>query len=153
MKTVTKGVVILALAGAIAATVGIKGQQGGNSASPVDLNTLTVGQAAPGDGAALPAGPVKDTPARPKLVDLGADKCMPCIAMAPILEELKRDYADTFQVEFIDVWKNPDAGKTYGIRLIPTQIFYDAQGKERFRHEGFFSKDDILATWKKLGVM
>jgi hypothetical protein len=55
-------------------------------------------------------------------------------------------------VEFIDVWKNPDAGKTYKIKLIPTQIFFDASGKERFRHEGFFGKEDILAKWKELGV-
>jgi thioredoxin 1 len=55
-------------------------------------------------------------------------------------------------VEFIDVWKNPDAARPYKIKLIPTQIFYDAKGKERFRHQGFFSKEDILAKWKELGV-
>jgi thioredoxin 1 len=36
--------------------------------------------------------------------------------------------------------------------VIPTQIFYDAAGRELFRHEGFFGKDDILAKWKELGV-
>ena len=46
--------------------------------------------------------------------------------MAPILEEMKKEYAGTLEVEFIDVWKNPDAGKQYGIEVIPTQIFYDA---------------------------
>ncbi len=55
-------------------------------------------------------------------------------------------------VEFIDVWQNPNAGKQYGIETIPTQIFYDAQGKELFRHVGFFAKDDILAKWKELAV-
>ncbi|MCX5634610.1 MAG: thioredoxin family protein [Planctomycetota bacterium] len=88
----------------------------------------------------------------PRLVDLGADKCIPCKMMAPILEELKTEYAAVLNVEFIDVWKNPDAGQKYGIRVIPTQIFYDASGKELFRHEGFFSKEDILAKWKKIGV-
>jgi len=72
--------------------------------------------------------------------------------MAPILEELKTEYAETFDVEFIDVWENPKAGKGYGVRLIPTQIFYNSSGKELFRHEGFFSKEDILAKWKELGV-
>ena len=72
--------------------------------------------------------------------------------MAPILEELKKEYAGKLEVEFIDVWKNPDAAKKYGIKLIPTQIFYDAAGKELFRHEGFFGKEDILAKWKELGV-
>lgn len=52
----------------------------------------------------------------------------------------------------MDVWKNPDAGKQHNIRLIPTQIFFDADGKELFRHEAFYGKDDILAKWKELGV-
>ncbi|MCX7010369.1 MAG: thioredoxin family protein, partial [Kiritimatiellaeota bacterium] len=73
-------------------------------------------------------------PALPKLVDLGAGKCIPCKMMTPILEELKTSHAGKFQVEFIDVWKNPDAGKPYKINLIPTQIFLAADGKELFRH-------------------
>ena len=95
------------------------------------------------------------TPAKqplPKLLDLGANKCIPCKAMAPILEELKKEYAGKLEVEFIDVWKNPDAGKPYGIQMIPTQIFFDATGRELFRHTGFLGKDDILAKWKELGV-
>ncbi len=88
----------------------------------------------------------------PRLVDLGADKCIPCKMMAPVLADLKTNYVGRLEVEFIDVWKNPDAGKPYKIKLIPTQIFFDATGKERFRHEGFFGKEDILAKWKELGV-
>ncbi len=88
----------------------------------------------------------------PKLVDLGADKCIPCKTMAPILKELKKEYAGRFEVEFIDVWKDPKAAKPYKIKLIPTQIFYDAAGKELFRHEGFYGKEDILGKWKELGV-
>jgi len=88
----------------------------------------------------------------PRLVDLGATKCIPCKMMAPILKQLKKDYAGRLEVEFIDVWENPDAAKAYDIRLIPTQIFYNADGKELFRHEGFFDKEDILAKWKELGV-
>jgi len=87
----------------------------------------------------------------PRLVDLGADKCIPCKMMAPILEELKSEYKGKLEVVFIDVWKNPQEGPKYKIRVIPTQIFFDASGKELFRHEGFFSKEDILAEWKKLG--
>ena len=90
--------------------------------------------------------------ALPRLVDLGAGKCIPCKMMAPILEDLKMTLVGKLDVQFIDVWQNPDAGKKYGINLIPTQIFYDAQGKELFRHEGFFGKDDILAKWKEFGV-
>lgn len=88
----------------------------------------------------------------PKLLDLGATKCIPCKKMAPILEELKKEYAGRMEVEFIDVWQNPDAAKKHGINLIPTQIFYDSAGKELFRHEGFYGRQDILAKWKELGV-
>jgi len=88
----------------------------------------------------------------PRLVDLGADKCVPCKMMAPALKELKNDYAGRMEVEFIDVWKTPEVGKGYRIDLIPTQIFFDASGKELFRHKGFFSKEDILAKWKELGM-
>ena len=72
--------------------------------------------------------------------------------MAPLLRELKSDYAGQLEVEFIDVWKTPEAAKPYKILLIPTQIFFAADGKELFRHEGFYSKEDILAKWKELGV-
>ena len=88
----------------------------------------------------------------PRLLDLGATKCIPCKMMAPILDELKEQYAGVFAVEFIDVWEKPAEAEKYGIESIPTQIFFDASGKELFRHEGFFSKEDILAKWKEFGV-
>lgn len=88
----------------------------------------------------------------PKLLDLGATKCIPCKKMAPILEELKKEYAGKLEIEFIDVWDNPGAAKKHGITLIPTQIFYDASGKELFRNQGFIGKNDILAKWKALGI-
>ncbi|PKL50256.1 MAG: thioredoxin [Planctomycetes bacterium HGW-Planctomycetes-1] len=87
----------------------------------------------------------------PRLLELGADKCIPCKMMKPILDELTQEYAGKLQVEFYDVWKDPAPGQKYGVRMIPTQIFLDPNGKELFRHEGFFSKEDILATWKKFG--
>lgn len=102
--------------------------------------------------AAVSLSAVDDKPTVPRLVDLGAGKCVPCKQMKPVLDELKRDYADQFETVFIDVWENRDEGKKYGIRLIPTQIFYDATGQERFRHEGFMAKKDILAKWRELGV-
>jgi len=88
----------------------------------------------------------------PRLVDLGADKCIPCRMMTPILAELAKEYAGQLDVRFIDVWKNREEGESYGIRVIPTQIFFGADSKELFRHEGFFAKKDILAKWKELGV-
>lgn len=88
----------------------------------------------------------------PRLVDLGAGKCIPCKMMAPILDELKEEYQGVFEVEFIDVWENKDPALEYGIQMIPTQIFLDASGKELFRHEGFFGKEEILSKWRELGI-
>ena len=87
-----------------------------------------------------------------RLIDLGADRCIPCKMMAPILEQLRHEYAGRLQVDFYDVWKNPAYVTQYGVRTIPTQIFCNAEGKELWRHEGFLSKEDILNKWKELGV-
>jgi thioredoxin 1 len=86
------------------------------------------------------------------MVDLGAKKCVPCKMMAPILEELKEEYTDRAAIIFIDVWVDPDAGRKFGLRAIPTQIFFDAEGKEVGRHEGFLDKASIVAELQKLGV-
>jgi thioredoxin 1 len=88
----------------------------------------------------------------PALIDLGAGTCIPCKLMAPILEELKKELEGKIVVQFLDLNKNPELAKEYRISVMPTQIFYDASGKELFRHEGFYSKEDILAKWKELGV-
>jgi len=163
-----KAGIVIALAVVVGAIVYAK-QAGRDAAGPAPAkNSTTQITAAPEAVAALEAppefvvapdaapmtdsAPAATTRALPRLVDLGAGKCIPCKMMAPILEELRRDYKDRFEVVFLDVWENPNAGKQYGIRMIPTQIFYDAAGQERFRHEGFFSKEDILAKWKQLGV-
>jgi len=109
----------------------------------------------PAADAAGPDGEKTETAidqALPRLLDLGADKCIPCKMMAPILEELKVEYTEVFSVEFIDVWKNPDAAKPYKLKVIPTQIFFSPDGKELFRHEGFFGREDILAKWRELGL-
>ena len=71
--------------------------------------------------------------------------------MAPILEELGREYEGRMTVEFIDVWQDPAKGKEYGVESIPTQIFYGTDGKELYRHVGFLAKEDILAKWRELG--
>lgn len=95
---------------------------------------------------------IADNNSLPRLLDLGADKCIPCKAMAPILDELKVEFTEVFTVEFLDVWKNPDAAKPYKLKVIPTQIFFDSDGNELFRHEGFYGREDILAKWRELGV-
>ena len=87
----------------------------------------------------------------PRLLDLGSDKCQSCLAMIPVLEAMTSEYEGRLEVLFIDVWKEPAQAELYDIMLIPTQIFFDAGGKEIFRNEGFMSKEEILAKWKDLG--
>lgn len=86
------------------------------------------------------------------MVDLGATKCIPCKMMAPIIEELKKEYKGKAAILFIDVWEHREEAPKYGIRAIPTQIFYAKNGEEAFRHEGFMDKDSIVAELQKLGV-
>jgi len=88
----------------------------------------------------------------PALIDLGAGTCIPCKAMKPILDEVKKEYEGKAIVEVIDVYENRDETMKYGIRAIPTQIFFDASGKEVFRHEGYFSKEEIVAKFVEMGV-
>lgn len=111
---------------------------------------MTAGNAANNKDTKKPAKPAAKQ--LPKLLDLGASKCVPCKMMAPILEELAKEYKGQLTVQFIDVWKDEKAAGKYKIKSIPTQIFYDAKGKEFFRHAGFFSKEDILKTFEKQGI-
>jgi thioredoxin 1 len=110
----------------------------------------------PGSTPTLSADPGKPLDAPVKgmvtMVDLGAKSCIPCKMMAPILEKLEKDYKGRAAIVFLDVWKDPDQAKRFGISVIPTQIFYDKQGKEVLRHTGFMSEEAIVAQLKKLGV-
>ena len=86
-------------------------------------------------------------------IELGADKCIPCKAMQPIMREIAKEYKGIIQVVFYDIWKTPDLGKKYGIKLIPTQVFMDKDGKEVFRHVGFFAKEDIIKALKERSLL
>ena len=88
----------------------------------------------------------------PLLLELGSHSCIPCKQMMPILKELTESYQGQLKVQFIDVWQDRESAQKYNVRLIPLQIFFDKQGNELFRHEGFFAKEDILAKWKELGI-
>ena len=72
--------------------------------------------------------------------------------MAPILEELTKEYAGRASIVFIDVWKHREQAQRFGIRSIPTQIFYDRTGREVERHVGFMDKKSIEAKLAQLGV-
>ncbi len=114
---------------------------------PVPTSQPAVAQTA--EGATQPPADAK----RPRLVDLGATSCKACKALAPILDALREEYKGRLDVEFIDVWKNRNAGQPYGIRVIPTQVLFDKDGKEVWRHEGFISKEDLKKLFaEKVGV-
>ena len=86
------------------------------------------------------------------MVDLGATRCIPCKMMAPILQKLEKRYAGKAAIVFLDVWVDPKPAERFGIRAIPTQVFFNKKGEEVYRHEGFMSEDAIVAALQKLGV-
>lgn len=97
---------------------------------------------------------VKSTTVLVTFVEIGAAKCIPCKMMQPIMKEVGEEYKGQVKVLFHDVWTQQgkvDAEK-YNIRVIPTQVFLDKDGKEYFRHEGYFPKEDLVNVLKKQGV-
>ena len=116
----------------------------------VSFGLFVLSHAFAGETAAVPSElPVKGLVT---MLDIGAHKCIPCKMMAPIMEELEKEYKGRAAIIFIDVWVDPSQGRKFGVRTIPTQIFYDRDGKEVMRHEGFFEKKAIVAELEKLGV-
>jgi thioredoxin 1 len=98
------------------------------------------------------ATPPIPTPGMVTMVDLGANQCIPCKMMTPIIEELKKEYENRVSIIFIDVWKNPEMAQRFAVRGIPTQIFYGKDGVEFGRHMGFMDKKSIISAFEKLGV-
>jgi thioredoxin 1 len=99
----------------------------------------------------------KKTPVKPMItfVELGSVNCIPCKMMKPVMEAVEKEYGDTVKVVFYDVWKpeHKDKSSRYKVRVIPTQVFLDKDGKEFHRHEGFYSKAEIKKVIdKQLGV-
>jgi len=86
-------------------------------------------------------------------IELGADRCIPCKAMQPIMKEIAEEYAGKIQVVFYDVWKDPRPARHYRIQLIPTQVFIGQNGEEIFRHVGFYPKHEILEMLKEKGIL
>lgn len=85
-------------------------------------------------------------------LELGADRCIPCRQMQPIMREIAAMYPDRVQVVFYDVWKDPAPAMRYRIQLIPTQVFLDQEGQEIARHVGLFPKEEIVELLKKHGI-
>ncbi len=87
-------------------------------------------------------------------IELGSVKCIPCKAMQPVMADIEKEYGRQVKVVFYDVWTKEGSvyGEKYGIRVIPTQVFLDKEGKEIFRHEGFYPKDEIIKLLRKQGI-
>ena len=86
------------------------------------------------------------------MVDLGAKKCIPCKMMAPIMKKMEKLYKGKAVIAFIDVWENREQVQRFKIRGIPTQIFFNKEGREVYRHLGFISEKDIKSQLVKMGV-
>lgn len=87
-------------------------------------------------------------------VEIGASRCIPCKAMQPIMKEVAEEYKGQVKVVFHDVWtpQGKADGMKYNIRMIPTQVFLDKNGREYYRHEGYFPKEEVVKVIKMQGV-
>jgi len=124
-KTLTLLIVLAAIAGVVVLK---KSQQGSTSALP------------------------RHTQGMPRLLDLGSKGCTACTMLDPVLEELRTNYIGRLQVDFIDVWEHEQVAVDYGVEIIPVQIFFDANGHELYRHQGFISAQDITEKFAELGI-
>jgi thioredoxin 1 len=89
---------------------------------------------------------------KPTMVEFGADGCVPCDMMQPILDKLKKKFPDTLNIVFLHVRENQVLAGRYGIQSIPVQAFFDANGQEVFRHTGFFAEEAVMKQLKEMGV-
>lgn len=109
------------------------------SSKPVDLASIYLPDA-------LASG-------KPTLAEFGRGTCIPCKQMKPILEELAAEYGETINVVIVEIQNHMDLTRSYKIVAIPTQIFFDATGKEIDRHIGFYARDKIVAKFGELGFL
>jgi thioredoxin 1 len=90
--------------------------------------------------------------ALPRMVDVGKTWCIPCKKMVAVLQEAELRYKGKATIEFVDLEKDPDAADRFKIQMIPTQIFYTAEGKEFERHVGYLPFEDVEKIFTKMGV-
>ncbi len=86
------------------------------------------------------------------MIDLGRKNCIQCKRMAPILEKLEKEYRGKAAIVFINLLEDPEQQYVYRLKALPTQIFFNPEGEEVYRHVGFMSEKDIVAQLKKMGV-
>lgn len=89
---------------------------------------------------------------KPTMVEFGATGCIPCDMMQPILDNLEKNHGDEMNVVFVHVGEQQILAARYDIRSIPVQVFFDAQGREVFRHTGFFAEEEVAKQLAQMGV-
>jgi len=130
--------ILLVLAGAIAAAL---------------LVVACGGAAGDGTSSSAPAAPDSSgAVAKVTFLELGADKCVPCKEMRPVMKGIEQAFGAQVEVIFYDVWDDPAPANEYGIQMIPTQIFLDENGEEFHRHTGFYPQADIEALLVERGL-
>ena len=88
----------------------------------------------------------------PMLLEFSLDICIPCRKMKPILEEVTKEYQNKFLVKILEVEDYQALTRQFDIRVVPTQIFLDSQGKVFQRHEGFLDKGPLVGVLNRMGV-
>ncbi|MFN4148973.1 MAG: thioredoxin family protein [Rhodocyclaceae bacterium] len=81
----------------------------------------------------------------PTIVEFGAKNCVSCREMEGILDSVAKKTAGKAHVLVIDISKDYEAAKVFQIRLMPTQVFFDAQGREIGRHLGKLPEAEVMA--------
>lgn len=76
-------------------------------------------------------------------LELGAESCIPCRMMKPIMQDIAAEYPGVVEVIFHDLYRDREIGQRWNVRVMPTQIFLDSEGREFFRHEGFYPKEEL----------
>ena len=89
---------------------------------------------------------------KPVLVDFGANSCLPCRQMRPVLKEVRTEYSEKAKILVIDVYKNQNLAREHKVLMLPTLVFFDSKGKEVFRHVGILEKEKIVAKLKEIGM-
>jgi len=91
-------------------------------------------------------------PFKISFVELGGYGCKPCMRMDTVLAEIKTIYNDKININIVRVTdkENRKIAKYFGINAIPTQIIIDKTGKERFRHTGFLSVEELVGIIDKI---
>lgn len=86
---------------------------------------------------------------KPVLVDFFADWCGPCRMVAPVIEEMAKNYGEKLIVGKLDVDANPSIAGRYGVMSIPTVVLFEG-GKEVARQVGFGGKEIYEEMVKKV---